>query len=75
MVNTMHNEMNCPFSKSIYDMRYIAEKRTNYELRKQLFYLWTFVAEQGVWEDALDFLDEHDGMSVPFDLFPEDSYF
>ena len=38
-------------------------------LRAYLFYLWTFVAEQGLWENAFDFLDEHCDLSVLFDVF------
>ena len=40
-----------------------------YQLRRQLFYLWTYVIQQEIWEEAIDFLDEHGDDPTPFDLF------
>ena len=45
------------------------------QLRSQLFYLWTFVAQQDLWEDALDFLDEHCDPHTPVDFLPSDTPF
>ena len=38
-------------------------------LRSQLFYLWTFIAKQDLWEEAIDFMEEYYQLHVPFDLF------
>jgi hypothetical protein len=64
--------MNKPFVSN--DPRYfpnrqlIAERELCSQLRSQLFYLWTFVAQQDLWEDAFDFLDEHYDPNTPVDF-------
>ena len=64
-MNCFTNEMKFPYSETLSERCYRAEKTCS-ELRTQLFYLWTFVAQQNMWEDALDFLDEHEGLEIPF---------
>ena len=49
-----------------------AERELSSQLRSQLFYLWTFVAQQDLWEDALDFLDEHCDPHTPIDFLPSE---
>ena len=46
----------------------LAEREFSSQLRSQLFYLWTFVAQQDLWEDAFDFLDEHYDPNIPVDF-------
>ena len=71
--------MNEPFTN--YDPHYspgrqlIAERELCSHLRTQLFYLWTFVAQQGLWEDAYDFLDEYYDPRTPVDFFLSDAPF
>ena len=48
---------------------YIWTLREKLHLNRTSVYLWTFVAEQGLWEDAFDFLDEHCNLPAPFDIF------
>ena len=69
-MNYCTNEMRSPYSETLSERRCRAEKACS-ELRAQLFCLWTFVAQQGIWEDALDFLDEHEGLSDPFEVFTD----
>ena len=69
MTCTCTNEKKDPFSNLLYDRQLRTEKEACSKLKAYLFYLWTFVAEQGLWEDALDFLDEHYDLPVPFDVF------
>ena len=40
-----------------------------FRLRRQLFYLWTYMIQQEIWEEAIEFLDEHRDDPTPFDLF------
>lgn len=49
-----------------------AEREISSQLRSQLFFLWTFIASQDLWEDALDFMDEHCDLSAPFDFYLSD---
>lgn len=51
------------------------EREISSQLRSQLFYLWTFIAQQGMWEDAYDFLDEFYDPRTPVDFFISDSPF
>ena len=70
-MNYLTNEMKSPYSTTPSDRRCRAEKACS-ELRTQLFCLWTFVAQQGIWEDALDFMDEHEGLTFPFEVFTDE---
>lgn len=49
-----------------------AEREISSQLRSQLFYLWTFIAQQDLWEDAYDFLDEYYDPCTPVDFFISD---
>ena len=40
-----------------------------FQLRRQLFYLWTYMIQQEIWEEAIEVLDEHRDGPTPFDLF------
>ena len=70
MINRFANEMIYPYSESSYD-RHNRTKNANSQLRKELFYLWTFIAQQDIWEDALDFLEEHNDLDIPFEMFTD----
>lgn len=70
MTNSFTNAMNYPYPGSLSD-RHRAEIACS-ELKRELFYLWTFIAQQDMWEEALDFLDEYSNLQVPFELFPDD---
>ena len=41
-----------------------------YHLRRHLFYLWTYLIQQDIWEEAVDFIEDHWDEPTPFDLFP-----
>lgn len=64
--------MNEPFAgkdpRYFPDRQLIAERELSSRLRSQLFYLWTFIAQQDLWEDAYDFLDEHYDPHIPVDF-------
>lgn len=68
MINAFANEPDHYF----HNTRIRSERQTCLDLRRQLFYLWTFTIQQGLWEDALDFMDEHDDVPAPFELFLSD---
>ena len=36
-------------------------------LQRELFYLWGFLAQEGLWEEANDFMDENRGRPTPFE--------
>lgn len=71
--------MTYPFTNE--DPRYssnrqlLVERELCSRLRSQLFYLWTFIAQQDMWEDAYDFLDEHYDPQTPVDFFLSDTPF
>lgn len=39
-------------------------------LRRQLSCLWTYIIEQELWEEALEFMNDHREDPLPFDLYP-----
>lgn len=39
-------------------------------LRRNLSCLWTYIIEQELWEEALEFIDDHMEGPLPFDLYP-----
>ena len=69
MTCTCTNEKKDTFPILLCDRQLRIEKEACSKLKVYLFYLWTFVAEQGLWEDAFDFLDEHCNLPAPFDIF------
>ena len=36
------------------------------ELRKQLLLTWLFISQEGLLDEAIDFLREHEGTPLPF---------
>ena len=37
-------------------------------LSRELFYLWNFILQQELWDEARDFLDEYMGDPAPFEF-------
>lgn len=37
------------------------------KLQRELFHMWGFLAEEGLWEDALDYLESHRNNQSPFE--------
>lgn len=37
------------------------------KLKREVFYLWIFLTEQGLWEDAREFMEENRNEPVPFE--------
>ena len=46
------------------------EYRELSRLRRHLSCLWTYIIEQELWEEALEFMDDHREDPLPFDLYP-----
>ena len=75
MSNNFSNEPNRPFYAPLNDRKFRSEIYICSQLRSQLFYLWTFIAQQDLWEDAYDFLDEFYDPQTPVDFFLSDAPF
>ncbi len=45
----------------------VAEERMRI-LSRELFYLWNFILQQELWDEARDFLDEYMGDPAPFEF-------
>ena len=67
MINTFSNTECQPVPGSLCSQRIDSEACSR--LRSQLFYLWTFIASQDLWAEAIDFLDEYYQIHSPLDLF------
>ena len=47
-----------------------SEEKKFYRLSRLLFCLWTYMVQQDMWEEAVDFIEDHWDAPTPFDLFP-----
>ena len=41
------------------------------KLQRELFYLWGFIGQEGIWDDAREFVDEHLMVPTPFEYVPK----
>ena len=53
----------------------IMQRNTYNQLRRQLFYMWTYMIQQDIWEEAMEFIEEHSMDPTPFDMIPTDLQF
>ena len=37
------------------------------KLQRELFYLWVFIGQEGAWDEAREFVDEHTMVPTPFE--------
>lgn len=37
------------------------------KLHREIFYLWGFIGQEGIWDEAREFVDEHLMMPTPFE--------
>ena len=51
--------------------QYVLISRSTYnQLRRQLFYLWTYMIQEDSWEEAIEFMEDHCEVPTPFDMVP-----
>ena len=70
-------------SESLYndcpsDFRYpvpAPNKKDTQELLRTLLLLWAFLLSEGLWDDALSFIEEREEAPMPFDLKMLHDYF
>lgn len=67
------NDREYPFPSELSGRQFVRLERSVYDrLRNQLFSLWTYMMEQDIWEEAIEFIEDHSEDPTPFDIMPYD---
>ena len=37
-------------------------------LERELFHIWGYIGQEGLWNEAREYVDEHAGEAIPFEL-------
>ena len=51
--------------------QYVCLRRNTYDqMKRQLFYLWTYMIQEDIWTDAIEFMEDNSQSPTPFDMLP-----